>query len=189
VEPILYIDLASPYAYLAAERAAAVLGVEPRLEVVLVGAIFGWRGRGSWALTDQRAPGMAEIERRAADYGLPPLVWPAHWPANSLHASRAALWAEGRGALVPFVHAVFHRQFAAGADIQDHDVLRAAAQDAGLPPEEIDAATGDAALKASLKQRTEAAWAAGVPGVPTTMVGGEPFFGDDRLPDAAAARR
>ena len=186
--PVVYIDLASPYAYLAFARAESVLGVAPRYEVVLVGAIFGWRGRGSWALTDERPSGVAEIERRAAAYGLAPLVWPERWPANSLHANRVALWAEGRDALVPFARALFRRQFAEGADIADHDVLRAAARDAGLPPDEVEAATGDAALKAILKERTEAAWAAGVQGVPTTRVGQRLFFGDDRLPEAAAAR-
>ena len=186
--PVVYIDLASPYAYLAFERAESVLGVAPRFEVVLVGAIFNWRDRGSWALTERRATGIAEIERRAADYGLPPLAWPEHWPANSLHANRVALWAESRDALVPFAGALFRRQFAGGEDIVDHDVLRAAARDVGLPPEEVEAATGDAALKAILKERTEAAWAAGVQGVPTTRVGDAVFFGDDRLAEAAAAR-
>jgi 2-hydroxychromene-2-carboxylate isomerase len=186
--PVLYIDLASPYAYLAAMRAEQVLGVAPQLEVILVGAIFGWRGNGSWALTGERASGMAEVERRAAEYGLPPLVWPDLWPANSLHANRVALWAEGRDTLEPFVRALYRRQFAEGADIQDHDVLRAAAEEVGLPPVEVEAAVGDKALKDILRARTEAAWAAGVPGVPTTRVGERIFFGDDRLPEAAAAR-
>src|SRR5829696_3481699 len=39
----LYYDLASPYAYLAVARAADVLGAEPELKPVLVGAIFGSR--------------------------------------------------------------------------------------------------------------------------------------------------
>ena len=38
---VLYYDLASPYAYLAVMRAADVLGDAPRLQPVLVGAIFG----------------------------------------------------------------------------------------------------------------------------------------------------
>jgi 2-hydroxychromene-2-carboxylate isomerase len=72
----LYYDLASPYAYLAVSRAASVLGQEPELHPVLVGAIFGYRGRGSWAHTPERAAGEAEVERRAAAYGLPPVKWP-----------------------------------------------------------------------------------------------------------------
>ena len=44
--PTLFYDLGSPYAYLAVERAPAVLGVKPRLEPVLVGGIFALRGHG-----------------------------------------------------------------------------------------------------------------------------------------------
>src|SRR5881409_293348 len=73
---VLYFDLGSPYAYLAVERAGRVLGAEPELQPVLAGAIFAHRGYGSWALTDQRAAGEVEIERRAREYGLPPIAWP-----------------------------------------------------------------------------------------------------------------
>ena len=89
----LYFDLGSPYAYLALERAGSVLGQAPELEPVLLGAIFRWRGRGSWARTDQRSVGMTEVERRARRYGLPSLVWPPAWPTDGLAAMRAATWA------------------------------------------------------------------------------------------------
>src|SRR4051812_33223670 len=118
----LYFDLASPYAYLAVERAASVLGAEPELEPVLLGAIFGMRGHGSWALTDARPEGIAEIERRAAAYGLP-LTWPADWPMNSLAAMRAAVWAQEQGALAPFAHAAYQRHFGAGEDISAPETL------------------------------------------------------------------
>jgi 2-hydroxychromene-2-carboxylate isomerase len=94
---VLYFDLASPYAYLAVERAGRALGAEPELLPVLVGAIFVHRGYGSWALTGQRAAGEAEIERRARAYELPPIAWPPDWPANSLAAMRAACAAFSRG--------------------------------------------------------------------------------------------
>jgi 2-hydroxychromene-2-carboxylate isomerase len=80
--PNLYFDLASPYAYLAVARARDVFGVEPELEPILPGAIFGMRGHASWALTPERDRNVAEIERRAARYGLPPLAWPRDWPAG-----------------------------------------------------------------------------------------------------------
>ena len=44
----------------------AVLGSEVVWEPVLLGAIFAARGFGSWALTDARAAGIEEVERRAA---------------------------------------------------------------------------------------------------------------------------
>ncbi|MEA2449523.1 MAG: hypothetical protein QOG63_1455, partial [Thermoleophilaceae bacterium] len=77
-EPVLfYFDVGSPYAYLAAERVEHVLGAVD-WRPVLLGGLFKLTGRSSWALGDfeRRRRGMAEIERRAARYGLPPLRWP-----------------------------------------------------------------------------------------------------------------
>lgn len=183
----LYFDLGSPYAYLALERAESVLGRPPTLVPVLVGAIFGWRGHGSWALTDQRAAGMAEIERRAREYGLPPMVWPPGWPANALSAMRCATWAaRGRG-LEEFAAAVGRRQWAEGADIADLEVLAACAREAGLDAASMLEAIRTPELKEQLRAVTERAWEDGVRGVPTLRVGGRLFFGDDRVEEAAEA--
>jgi 2-hydroxychromene-2-carboxylate isomerase len=94
----LYYDLGSPYAYLAVQHAERVIGSAPELRPVLLGAIFAARGHGSWAHTDTRAESVAEVERRAAAYGLPPVRWPAGWPPNTLQAMRAAVGAGRAGA-------------------------------------------------------------------------------------------
>ncbi len=85
--PRLYFDLASPYAYLAVSRVADVLGEPVALEPILLGAIFGLRGSGSWAHTDARAAEMAEVEVRAAiaDQAV----------KDALRASTEAAWADG----------------------------------------------------------------------------------------------
>src|SRR4051794_28056742 len=79
--PEVFYDLGSPYAYLAVERAERVLGVPPVLRPVLLGAIFAARGHGSWSHPAARAEGIAEVKRRAAAYGLPPVRWPPGDPA------------------------------------------------------------------------------------------------------------
>ena len=178
----LYYDLASPYAYLAVSRAADVLGEAPELEPVLVGAIFGYRGRGSWAHTPERAAGEAEIERRAAAYGLPPLNWPDGWPLNSLAAMRAATFARRRGLQREFAAAVYEREFAHGEDIGSLDTLESIA--AGIGLDGVREAVADPEIKRALKTATEDAWAAGVQGVPTLEAGGRMLFGDDRLHEA-----
>ena len=185
----LYFDLASPYAYLAVARARDVLGTEPKLEPILLGAIFQWRGHGSWAHTGERDHNVAEIEQRARRYGLPPLVWPRQWPANSLAAMRAAVWAKDEGAGARFAHAAYRRQFAHGADIADVAVLEQLADDVGLPGAELRQAIARPELKQALRAATEAAWERGVTGVPCLAVDGEVFYGDDRLGQAAAALR
>lgn len=95
----LYFDLGSPYAYLAAERLHSVLPAPVRWQPVLLGGLFKLTGRSSWALGDhrRRQAGMAEIERRARRYGLPPMRWPDPWPADYLFAMRAATYAFGLG--------------------------------------------------------------------------------------------
>jgi 2-hydroxychromene-2-carboxylate isomerase len=185
--PELYFDLASPYAYLAVERAPAVLGVEPIHEPILVGAIFRERGRGSWAHTPQRDANVAEIERRVREYGLPPIAWPRDWPANSLSAMRAAIWAARAGRTRAFARAAYRRAFVDGRDIADVAVLVDAAAEAGLPADELADAIADPEIKQALKDATARAWEAGVAGVPTVRVGTTTFYGDDRLDQAAAA--
>lgn len=185
----LYYDLGSPYAYLAVERAERVLGLEPVLRPVLLGAIFAARGHGSWSQTPARAEGQAEVERRAAAYGLPPVRWPPGWPPNTLQAMRAAVWADTRGRGAPFARAAFRRAFAAGGDLADLTVLADIAASVGLPPDQLPAAIADPVIKDELRAGTEAALALGVRGVPTLRIGDRLHYGDDRLEAAATGLR
>ena len=180
----LFYDLASPYAYLAVHRAAEVLGEQPDLQPVLVGAIFQWRGRGSWALTDQRDAGEAEVERRAARYGLPPIAWPDRWPISSLGPMRAAIVAGRQGRSHEFARAAFEREFAHGEDISDVVLLDGIGRSVGV--EGIREAIADPEIKRALKDATAQAWELGVQGVPTLEAGRRLYFGDDRLEEAAA---
>ncbi len=180
-DPVMYFDLGSPYAYLALARARAVLGVQPALEPVLLGAIFARRGFGSWAHTQARDGRVAEIEGRALRYGLPPVRWPAGWPGNGLVAMRCATWAGEQGKGEAFARAVFDRQFVEGADIAGLELLLGCARDVGLDAEALSGALGQPALKRSLREATDRAWEAGVRGVPTLRIGESLFYGDDQL--------
>jgi 2-hydroxychromene-2-carboxylate isomerase len=183
-----YFDLGSPYAYLAAERLGTVMPEPVRWAPVLLGGLFGLAGRSSWALGDEprRRAGIAEVERRARDYGLPPLRWPDPWPADYLFAMRAATYAVGAGRGREFALQAFRNAFQRGADLSiPADVLHAA-EEAGLDRERVEAATQDAELKRELRDVTDAAYASGVTGVPTIAIGEQLFWGDDRLEDAAA---
>jgi 2-hydroxychromene-2-carboxylate isomerase len=185
--PTIYFDFGSPYAYLAIERAQTVLGSPVDLEPILLGAIFKLRGRGSWAQTTTRTARIAEIEARARRYGLPAVVWPGGWPTSSLAADRAAVWAKRQGAIESFTRALYRRQFAHGADITDLGVLGATARDAALGPGDLLDAIQRPEIKDALRHATDAAWAAGVRGVPTIRIGEALFYGDDKLEEAAAA--
>lgn len=177
----LYFDLGSPYAHLAVARAERVLGRPPVLRPVLLGAIFQARGFGSWADSAQRQGRIAELEARAARYGLPPIVWPPGWPLDGLAAMRACVWAEGEGALDRFARAAFEHQFGRGEDISGVPALAKIAEEVGLPGGELEAAVASAPVKARLRELTEQAWERGVRGIPTVAVGAVLIYGDDQL--------
>jgi 2-hydroxychromene-2-carboxylate isomerase len=95
--PIFYFDVGSPYAYLAAERVERFLPGAVRWQPILVGGLFKRLGTTSWAFGPERARNIAEVERRAASYGLPPFRWPREWPNNTLLAMRVASSAGEQG--------------------------------------------------------------------------------------------
>ena len=187
--PTFYFDVGSPYAYLASERVANVLPEPVRWQPVLLGGLFKLTGRSSWALGDyrRRQAGMAEIERRARGYGLPPILWPDPCPTDYLSAMRAVTWAFAVGRGHELATRLFRAAFQAGRELSIEPHVLAAASDAGLDRGDARDAMRDPQIKARLREATEAAYAHGVFGVPTVDVAGELFWGDDRLQDAAHA--
>ena len=186
-----YFDLGSPYAYLAAERVSGLFteaGLEqPEWQPVLLGGLFGTFGRDSWANGPGRAAGIAEVERRAAAYGLPPLAWPEPWPGNTLFAMRVATFAKQTGRTVSFALAAFRQAFVAGRDLSEPDNVLIAAAACELHPRALLKAVETAGVKNALREATGRAGGLGVTGVPALVVDGKVFWGDDRLEEAVAA--
>ena len=139
--PRFFVDVGSPYAWLAAERVERVLPVAPVWEPVLLGAVFAARGSGSWAETSARDEGIEEVERRASLYGLGPVRWPEPWPGNMLLAMRcaAAAAAEAGGAQA-FLLAALRLGFRDGRDLSDPAAVADAASTAGIEGSELLAA-------------------------------------------------
>src|SRR6186713_1801590 len=147
-----YFDLGSPYAYLSAERISGLFAEaeleQPEWQPVLLGGLFHRFDRGSWSETPARAEGIAEIERRAAAYGLPPISWPQPWPGNGLVAMRAATFAKQTGRMI------------AGAACEMH-------------PRALLKAVETRVVKDALREATDRAGDLGVEGVPAVVVNGE----------------
>ncbi len=182
-----YFDLGSPFAYLASERVDELLGASVRWQGVSLGALFKLNGRSSWALgtPQQRSAGMADVERRARDYGLAPVRWPEPWPGHYLTAMRATIFAFQSDRGRPFVRHAFALAFQQGQDLSVPATVLRAAGEAGLDPREVEEATGDPQIKSALREATQEAHERGVFGVPTVAIGEELFWGDDRLEEAA----
>jgi 2-hydroxychromene-2-carboxylate isomerase len=186
-KPVFFFDLGSPYAYLAAERIHAVLPEPPVWQPILLGGLFKRLGRRSWAETEEREQGMAEVERRARERALPPVRWPEPWPGDMLFAMRAATYAASIGRAAAFALAAFRQAFAAGRDLSIPDNVLLAAAACELHPRAIERAVQSRSVKDALRSATDEAAERGVVGVPSVLVGDTVFWGDDRLEEAAAA--
>jgi len=170
--PVFYYDLASPYAWLAAERIHDVMPVTPVWQPILLDAHDG---------------GSAEVERRAREYGLMEVRWPEQWPFDSLLAMRAATFAQQAGRAVAFSLAAFRQAFCAGRDLSELDSVLIAAAACELHPKAVTKGVESKSVKDRLRAATDEAAARGVTGVPTVAVGDELFWGDDQLEKAATA--
>lgn len=187
--PVFYYDTNSPYAYLAANRIGDLIP-DAVWKPVALPIIFKAIGKMPWSLSDRRPAGVAEIERRAAERGLPPMRWHEDWPREtwSWNPLRAAIVADDEGRQREFALEAYRVMFADGRSLADLDNLLDAARAAGLDPDDVrERIAGDDDVKDRLRANTDEAIAAGAVGVPTVAVGGELYWGDDRLDEAAAA--
>ncbi len=200
VAPLFFFGAMSPYSWFAAERIEQLLP-QARWRGVLAGAIFKANGRVSWGLTEHRSDGIEDCRGRAATHGLGPICWPDPWPTSDLLIARAMAFAErlgpsgavapdgGLGVLKPFALTAMRLAFLEGADLGDPEAILEAGRRTGIDGHDLEHALGDPVIKDALRATTDEALALGVFGVPTIAVGGQLFWGDDRLEDAVAADR
>jgi 2-hydroxychromene-2-carboxylate isomerase len=190
-----YYDFSSPYSYLAAERISGVFseaGTEqPEWQPISFGHILQASGRRPWSMQpDGPEPSrLEEIQRRAAERGLPEVRYPDGWPVEnySLNPNRAAIYAKEAGRVVSFSLAAFRQVFAGGRDMSDVDNVLLAAAACELHPNAVLKGMETQSVKDRLEAATDEAIERGVTGVPTVAVGDELFWGDDRLEEAAKA--
>src|SRR5262245_10492772 len=184
---VFYYDFSSPYSYLAAERISGLFAEaevpQPEWKPISFGHIVEANEKTPWSFADERSADFEEIARRAAERGLPDVLYPEGWPIEtySLIPVRAATYAKETGRVVSFSLAAFRQHFAAGRDLSELDNVLVAAAACELHPKAVAKAIESAAVKRRLREATEEAMELGVTGVPTVAVGEQLFWGDDHL--------
>jgi len=182
-----YFDFSSPYSYLASEKIealAARYGRRVQFKSILLGAAF--QAAGTRPLVDIPLKGeysKRDIERSARYEGVP-LALPQPFPIGTVGAARAQLWLSDRDAerADAFVHAAFRAYFVRGRNIGQGDVLEQVLREAGADAAEVLQAIQQPAIKERLKSQVDGALARGVFGAPFIFIDGEPFWGNDRMP-------
>lgn len=188
-EPIFYYDFGSLNAYLAWRL---LPGIEQRTGArfeqipVLLGGIFKATGNRSPVEAYAGVPAklayeFREIDRFVARHGIDEFKMNPHFPVNTLMLMRGAVAAEAMELSEAYVAAIFHFMWEDPRKLDDPAVLEAALEEAGLPAEELIELAGDQNVKDELVANTRAAVEEGVFGLPSFIVGGELYFGKDRL--------
>jgi len=183
-QPIFYYDLASPEAYLVAERSAAVLGEVPEWQPVRLAGLRAGE-IGPFRCAAEVDAYREDVGRRVAAHGLQPLRWPDPFPADTEWAMLVATYAKQIGRAVAFSLAAFRQAFAGGRDLGDPDSVMLAAAACEMHPAAIEKGAGLASIRRRLDEATAAAAAAGVVDVPAVRVGDRVFHGDRELEAAA----
>ena len=179
-----YFDVASPYSYLAAHRFATDSwdGVTIRWIPTLIGGIYKATGNQMPAALPAHAAYLPNDLRRCAEAVGAPFQFSSSFPHNSLLAMRT-LAAAAPEELTALSMALFRAAWAEDRDVSQIDVV---ADVLGDRAELVEKASMPE-VKERLKADTMKAIEAGAFGLPSFVVRGELFWGNDRL-DMAVSR-
>jgi 2-hydroxychromene-2-carboxylate isomerase len=156
-------DLASPLAYLAAERVNHVLGEVPEWVPVSVGEV------GPFRCAEEIAAYREDVERVARAQGVQALRWPEPFPADAEWAMLVATYAKQIGRAVAFSLAAFRQAFAGGRDLGDRDNVLIAAAACEMHPLAVMKGADLRGTRERLEAATAEARAAGVRELPVVL--------------------
>jgi 2-hydroxychromene-2-carboxylate isomerase len=185
-----YFDLASPLAYLAAERILHVRVGRDSIPIEWQPVLARELGAGAEPFSAYRCESeedifRAEIERRTQAQGLAPLKWPNPFPFDSALAMRVATYAKSIGRTVPFVQAAFRQAFAGGHNLEQIDFVLIAAAACEMHPAAVLKGAELRSVGEQLSRTTALAAQAGVTDVPAVRIGERVFAGEHAVEDAA----
>jgi 2-hydroxychromene-2-carboxylate isomerase len=181
-----YFDLASPLAYLAAERILHTMPIACEWQPVLARELSGAESFEAFRCRREQDIFSMELERRVGELGLQELRWPNPFPFDSALAMRAATYAKSIGRVVAFAQAAFRQAFAGGHSLQDTDHVLIAAAACEMHPSAVLKGAALRSVGEQLQAGTAAAAALGVSDVPAVRVGTRVFHGERSLEQAAA---
>ena len=191
-----YYDLVSPYSYLAYGQIGRICeenGAELALRPMLLGAVHKEAGIKAPIETKLKARYQARDIRRWAEYYGVALTFPDPFPFRTLKTMRAAMFLRERNMLEAFTDAAFALYWEEGGapkgfeEVDEHAPISTVARRMGAAPEEVLEGAASAGAKQDLKDATSGALQRGVFGAPAFFVGGEMFWGNDRLHFVEAA--
>jgi 2-hydroxychromene-2-carboxylate isomerase len=181
-----YFDLASPLAYLAAERVLHELPGPAEWQPVLASELPGGDSDGVFRCEREHDVFREEIAAQALRLGLQPLRWPAPFPFDSALAMRVATYAKSIGRTVPFAQAAFRQAYAGGRDLLQLDNVLIAAAACEMHPAAVTRGAQLRSVRSQLADATARATRSNIKIVPAIVVGEHVFEGERAIEQAAA---
>ena len=184
-----FLSYGSTYSYLAVMRLpglAAAAGVEVVWRPFSLADLLAEAGLADGPFTpypNKLAYMWRDLERRARKHALPFARRPDYpWPYKE--AGLIAILAQQEGWVVPFSQQVYRAAFAQGAVLGAPETLQAAVRAAGQEPARVMDTIAGNEIGEVWAANTESARKHRIFGVPSFVVEGELFWGDDRIEDA-----
>lgn len=186
-----YFDFASPNCYLA-YRALPDL-VDPGvvdIKPCLLGGVFKSTGNQAPMMAFSGVKGklayeMLEVQRFITRHGLSRFKMNPNFPINTLTLMRALVAIDDRQ--TAYIDAVLTAMWEEEKNLNDPAVVAEVWTAAGFDAAALLEKTQEPAVKAALAEKTGAAVARGIFGLPAFFVGDEMFFGKERLGQVAEA--
>jgi 2-hydroxychromene-2-carboxylate isomerase len=182
---VFYFDYISPFAYLASLRVEAIgarLGVRVDPAPVLFAGLLNHFGQlGPAEVEPKRRWAFRRALRRADQLGVR-LQPPPYHPFNPLLALRVTQ-AMPQDKRWPLIHALFEAAWANGKGVEQGADIREAIRGRGVDVDQLLYAASTDPVKDALRASTERAIEEGVFGVPTCLLDGELYWGEDTFDD------
>ena len=174
----VFFNFRSPYCYLAGKTMFSLMD-NYRVNFIWR-PLAGWDGRSAPERAKVKIPiTRQDVARWAKRMNIPCIPPPI--TTDPTPAGVGSLLAEERGRLREYIVEVMNAEWGSGLDIGQPDILRAAAERAGLDGAEFETALADPVKQKTLGDNWHEARETGVIGVPTFVIGDQIFWGNDRI--------
>lgn len=181
-----YFDVGSPYSYLAYHQLPKIArskSAELVWKPMLLGAVLKAAANHSPMEVPLKGQHLLTDLQRWADHFGVVFVQNPHFPLNTLHLMRGAVGMQmvGEEEFQRYLAAIFKAMFEQPRNLGDFSEVVAVLGENGFDPMRFQAMINDQAVKDALKRNTDEAVERGVFGAPTFFVGGDMYWGQDRL--------
>jgi 2-hydroxychromene-2-carboxylate isomerase len=182
-------DFVSPNAYLAyypLKDFAARQGAEIVITPIFLGGMHKLSGNAPPLIRDADVKGkntyaMLEMQRFIAKYGFDKFTMNPQFPFNSIMLQRLLMAAKEEGREIEFIDFLLPHVWEQGANMTDPETVMELLTESPFDGAAMAERIQSSELKQQLVDNTANAVERGAFGIPTFFVGGEMFFGKDRL--------